>query len=134
VAEILDQKSDAAVSCPLDRERGLRVVFEEALGVDGPHLPLSQLVGFPVEGLDHLFCRREGPIDAALPYVFQCKGELPVHDAFGREGDLFAFDIRLEKVSHSQPGLPAHGGRQRNLILLLHSHQWHRDSLHLSIC
>ena len=41
VAEILDQKSDAAVSCPLDRERGLRVVFEEALGVEGPHLPLS---------------------------------------------------------------------------------------------
>ena len=39
VAEILDQKSDAAVSCPLDRERGLRVVFEEAVL---PHLILDR--------------------------------------------------------------------------------------------
>ncbi len=57
VPEILNQESDPAVSCPLDRERGLRVVLEEASGVEGPHLLLSQLLGFPVKGLDHLFCR-----------------------------------------------------------------------------
>lgn len=40
VTEILNQKSNAAVSCALDSERGLRVVLEEASGVEGPHLLL----------------------------------------------------------------------------------------------
>jgi hypothetical protein len=40
MAEILEQESDATVHRSLDRGRRLRVVFEEALSVEGPHLLL----------------------------------------------------------------------------------------------
>ena len=38
VAEILNQEGDAAVNCPLDSWGSARVVLEEALGVEGPHV------------------------------------------------------------------------------------------------
>ena len=40
MAKILDKESNATVHRSLDRGRRLRVVFEEALSVEGPHLPL----------------------------------------------------------------------------------------------
>ncbi len=38
VAEILNQKGDAAVNRLLDPRRSARIVLKEALGVEGPHV------------------------------------------------------------------------------------------------